>query len=287
MFVCLFVRDGCRFLQTKPDLIASLFALTSDPSVAIVKDCFHVLINLSADETLHQVSPAGTEHAVLDELTPDQEFRGLVQIVCAGVLSSDLCSFIYLFIFVSQVLVAEVKVLPVLLKNLVDPDYLFSDQISTILSNLTRHEKTCRTVFKVFLMILFTITQRQKKKQTIELNASLVLTTKVFVLVLKHRHCLGFLQTRLVFICPPSGPAGGCGFGQAGGDLLQRELQPEGQTELPGSSAVQPDPAPRGQNLHDGPGQVTGSTQKDKNSSPVNIQKWCRTAGFMFRVEIN
>ncbi|XP_017259290.1 protein HGH1 homolog [Kryptolebias marmoratus] len=94
-------RDGCRFLRTKPDLIASLFALTSDPSVAIVKDCYHILINLSADETLHQV------------------------------------------------LVSEVKVLPVLLKNLVDPEYLFSDQISTILSNLSRHEKTCRTVFKV------------------------------------------------------------------------------------------------------------------------------------------
>ncbi|XP_018541940.1 protein HGH1 homolog [Lates calcarifer] len=94
-------RDGCRFLRTKPDLIVALFALTSDPSVAIVKNCYHILINLSADETLHQV------------------------------------------------LVADVKVLPVLLKNLLDPEYLFSDQICTILSNLTRHEKTCKTVFKV------------------------------------------------------------------------------------------------------------------------------------------
>uniref|UniRef100_A0A3Q1FE11 HGH1 homolog (S. cerevisiae) n=1 Tax=Acanthochromis polyacanthus TaxID=80966 RepID=A0A3Q1FE11_9TELE len=94
-------RDGCRFLCSKPDVISALLVLTSDPSIAIVKDCFHVLINLSADETLHQV------------------------------------------------LVDKVKVLPVLLKNLVDPDYVFSDQICTILSNLSRHEKTCWTVFKV------------------------------------------------------------------------------------------------------------------------------------------
>ncbi|KAM7421988.1 hypothetical protein PAMA_010189 [Pampus argenteus] len=94
-------RDGCRFLRSKPDLLVALFALTSDPSVAIVKDCYHIFINLSADETLHQV------------------------------------------------LVTDVKVLPVLLKNLIDPEYLFSDQICTILSNLTRHEKTCKTVFKV------------------------------------------------------------------------------------------------------------------------------------------
>uniref|UniRef100_A0A3B3XS07 Protein HGH1 homolog n=1 Tax=Poecilia mexicana TaxID=48701 RepID=A0A3B3XS07_9TELE len=94
-------RDGCRFLRSKPDLLAALFALTSDPSVAIVKDCYHILINLSADETLHQV------------------------------------------------LVCEVQVLPVLLKNLQDPEFLFSDQICTILSNLSRHDKTCRTVFQV------------------------------------------------------------------------------------------------------------------------------------------
>lgn len=94
-------RDGCRFLHSKPDLLAALFVLTSDPSVAIVKDCYHIFINLSADETLHKV------------------------------------------------LVTDVQVLPALLKNLMDPDYLFSDQICTILSNLTRHEKTCKTVFKV------------------------------------------------------------------------------------------------------------------------------------------
>ncbi|XP_044024137.1 protein HGH1 homolog [Siniperca chuatsi] len=94
-------RDGCRFLRSKPDLLVALFALNSDPSIAIVKDCYHILINLSADETLHQV------------------------------------------------LVADVKVLPVLLKNLLDPEYPFSDQVCTILSNLTRHDKTCKTVFKV------------------------------------------------------------------------------------------------------------------------------------------
>lgn len=94
-------RDGCRLLRSKPDLLTALFALTSDPSVAIVKDCYHIVINLSADETLHQV------------------------------------------------LVTDIKILPVLLKNLTDPDYLFSDQICTILSNLSRHEKTCRTVFRV------------------------------------------------------------------------------------------------------------------------------------------
>lgn len=94
-------RDGCRLLRSKPDLIAALFALTSDPSIAIVKDCYHIVINLSADETLHHV------------------------------------------------LVTDVKVLPALFKRLEDPEYFFSDQICTILSNLTRLEKTCKTVLKV------------------------------------------------------------------------------------------------------------------------------------------
>ncbi|XP_019952049.2 protein HGH1 homolog [Paralichthys olivaceus] len=94
-------RDGCRFLRSKPDLLVALFALTSDPSIAIAKDCYHIFINLSADETLHKV------------------------------------------------LVEDVKVLPVLLKNLLDPEYWFSDQICKILSNLTRHEKTCKTLFTV------------------------------------------------------------------------------------------------------------------------------------------
>lgn len=94
-------RDGCRFLRSKPDLINALFALTSDPSIAVVKDCYHIFINLSADETLHQV------------------------------------------------LVKDIKVLPVLFKRLQDPEYFFSDQICTILSNLTRLDKTCKTVLQV------------------------------------------------------------------------------------------------------------------------------------------
>ncbi|KAG7494607.1 hypothetical protein JOB18_034090 [Solea senegalensis] len=94
-------RDGCHFLRSKPDLIVALCALTTDPSIVIVKNCYHIIINLSADETLHNV------------------------------------------------LVADVKVLPLLVKNFVDPEFPHSDQISTILSNLTRHKKTCKTVFKV------------------------------------------------------------------------------------------------------------------------------------------
>ncbi|XP_056130341.1 protein HGH1 homolog isoform X1 [Lampris incognitus] len=94
-------RDGCCFLRSQPDILVALVGLTSDPSVAIVKDCYHTLINLSAHETLHQV------------------------------------------------LVNEANVLPMLIKNLVEPDYMFAERICTILTNLTRHEKTCRTIFKV------------------------------------------------------------------------------------------------------------------------------------------
>lgn len=50
---------------------------------------------------------------------------------------------------VTQALVTASDLLPVLFKRLVDPEYRFSDQISTILSNLSRHEKTCKIVFKV------------------------------------------------------------------------------------------------------------------------------------------
>ncbi|XP_061641156.1 protein HGH1 homolog isoform X2 [Phyllopteryx taeniolatus] len=95
-------RDGCRFLRARPDIIAALFALTSDPSAAIAEDCYRILINLSADETLHQV------------------------------------------------LVTDIGVVPSLLKNLKDPQFPFADKICTILSNLTRHQKTCKTLFKVF-----------------------------------------------------------------------------------------------------------------------------------------
>ncbi|XP_077582009.1 protein HGH1 homolog [Stigmatopora nigra] len=93
-------RDGCRFLRTKPNLIAVLLVLTADESIAIAKDCYHIFINLSADDTLHQV------------------------------LVKDIC------------------IIPILLKNLKDPQYRFSDQICTILSNLTRHEKTCKMLFE-------------------------------------------------------------------------------------------------------------------------------------------
>ncbi|KAK5933481.1 hypothetical protein CgunFtcFv8_013959 [Champsocephalus gunnari] len=94
-------RDGCRFLRTKPDIITALFALTSDPSIAIAKDCYFTLINLSADETLHQV------------------------------------------------LLTDIKVLQVMMKKVLDPEFVFSDQICSILSNLTRHLKTCKIMFKV------------------------------------------------------------------------------------------------------------------------------------------
>lgn len=50
-------------------MVGALFALTSDPSVAIAKDCYHILINLSADETLHQVrsGAAGQDDHRLDQ----------------------------------------------------------------------------------------------------------------------------------------------------------------------------------------------------------------------------
>ncbi|XP_021415691.2 protein HGH1 homolog [Oncorhynchus mykiss] len=93
-------RDGCRYLQTKPDFLKALVTLTTDPSIAIVKDCYHSLINLSADETMHQ------------PLIKDSDF------------------------------------LPMLFKNLLDPEFMFADRICTILTNLSRHVKTCKEVFK-------------------------------------------------------------------------------------------------------------------------------------------
>ncbi|KAK2836707.1 hypothetical protein Q7C36_014576 [Tachysurus vachellii] len=88
-------RDGCRYLQTKPDFLKALAKLTADISIAIVKDCYHSLVNLSADETLHKP------------------------------------------------LVKEAGILPVLLNHLLDPEYEFSDRICSILTNLSRHERTC------------------------------------------------------------------------------------------------------------------------------------------------
>lgn len=52
--VCVF-RDGCQVFRSKPELLAALFALTSDLSIAVAKDCYFILVNLSADRTLHQV----------------------------------------------------------------------------------------------------------------------------------------------------------------------------------------------------------------------------------------
>ncbi|XP_061111181.1 protein HGH1 homolog [Conger conger] len=94
-------KDGCRYLRGKPDFLRALLTLTKDHSIAIVKDCYHAFVNLSADETLHQV------------------------------------------------LVKEANILPSLFANLLDPDYDFADRICTILSNLSRHEKTCKEVFRV------------------------------------------------------------------------------------------------------------------------------------------
>ncbi|KAM6972863.1 protein HGH1 homolog [Aplochiton taeniatus] len=94
-------REGCCWLRSKPHCLKALVTLTSDPSVAIAKDCFHALINLSADETLHRP------------------------------------------------LVEDGRVLPMLFRNLLDPGFVFSDRICTVLTNLSRHDKTCRAVFKV------------------------------------------------------------------------------------------------------------------------------------------
>lgn len=47
--------DGCRFLCSKPDILTALFALTHDPSTAVVKQCYLIFVNLSADEASHQV----------------------------------------------------------------------------------------------------------------------------------------------------------------------------------------------------------------------------------------
>lgn len=93
-------RDGCLFLGSKPELLRAVWALTSDPSIAIVKDVYFTFINLSAEEELHQV------------------------------------------------LVSDLDVLPLLCKNLLDPTFLFSDQICTVLSNLSRSDRTCASVYK-------------------------------------------------------------------------------------------------------------------------------------------
>ncbi|MBN3303479.1 protein HGH1 homolog [Amia ocellicauda] len=94
-------KDGCRYLRDKPDFLRALYTLTNDSSVAIVKDCYHAMVNLSADETLHKP------------------------------------------------LVKDTNILPGLFRNLLDPNYVFADRIGTILTNLSRHDKTCKEVFRV------------------------------------------------------------------------------------------------------------------------------------------
>ncbi|TRY87367.1 hypothetical protein DNTS_003940 [Danionella cerebrum] len=92
-------QDGCRYLRSKPDFLKALVTLTSDLSIAIVKDSFHALINLSADESLHTL------------------------------------------------LLKETQILPKLIPKLLDPEYVFSDRICSILSNLSRNEDSSRAVF--------------------------------------------------------------------------------------------------------------------------------------------
>ncbi|XP_005996848.1 protein HGH1 homolog [Latimeria chalumnae] len=91
--------EGCSYLNNRMDFLRALLTLTADPSVAVVKDCYHALINLSAGELSHDP------------------------------------------------LVKEIRIVRTLLPRLLDPQYGFADQICTILSNLTRSEKTCRDVF--------------------------------------------------------------------------------------------------------------------------------------------
>ncbi|XP_078064021.1 protein HGH1 homolog isoform X3 [Mustelus asterias] len=93
-------KDGRSFLGQSVDILRALLALTRDPSRAVAKDCYYVLVNLSADVTVH---------------------RALVQ---------------------------DVPLVPTLLANLLDPEYDFSDQICSILSNLSREEDTCAEVFR-------------------------------------------------------------------------------------------------------------------------------------------
>ncbi|XP_030046119.1 protein HGH1 homolog [Microcaecilia unicolor] len=92
--------EGRRFLASRADFLQALVTLTSDLSLAIVKDSFHSLINLSADPAVHESLIRGT------------------------------------------------PLLLVLLKNLLDPKYMFADQICTLLSNLSREEDTCQQVFQ-------------------------------------------------------------------------------------------------------------------------------------------
>ncbi|CAG5977131.1 unnamed protein product [Menidia menidia] len=83
-------RDGCRLLRSKPDVVSALVALTSDPSVAIAKDCYHILINLSADETLHQVLQEEMGLAQLVEIFCTEGFNKKAKLHYLGPLLSNL-----------------------------------------------------------------------------------------------------------------------------------------------------------------------------------------------------
>ncbi|KAJ0050302.1 hypothetical protein NL108_015980, partial [Boleophthalmus pectinirostris] len=97
-------KDGCLLLGSRLDLLRALLRLTSDPSIAIVKDVYFIF---------RTTKP------------------GLTGLCCV------------------QVLVSELDLLPLLCSNLLDPSFPFSDQICSILSNLSRSDRTCRQVYQV------------------------------------------------------------------------------------------------------------------------------------------
>lgn len=133
---------------------------------------------------------------------------------------------------VTQVLIEDLKVLPVLYKNLMDPDYLFADQICTVLSNLSRQANTCKTVFKVLIVHIYS---KGSDVSSAYLGAA--------------------ISTGCVILFFP-GSSGGGWSAQAGGNLLYWRLQQACKAQLSGTSAVQLDAASWGQERHGGQGQV-------------------------------
>ncbi|XP_029441710.1 protein HGH1 homolog isoform X2 [Rhinatrema bivittatum] len=53
--------EGRKFLASRADFLQALLTLTSDLSLAIVKDSYHSLINLSADPSVHKPMISGTQ----------------------------------------------------------------------------------------------------------------------------------------------------------------------------------------------------------------------------------
>ncbi|XP_072296207.1 protein HGH1 homolog [Eucyclogobius newberryi] len=117
-------RDGALFLGSKPDVLRALLTLTSDPSITLTSD---PSITLTSDPSI--------------TLTSDP--------------SKVIKDVYYTFINLSaeeplhQVLLSELELLPLLCKNLLDPTFPFSDQICSVLCNLSRSERSCPLVFKV------------------------------------------------------------------------------------------------------------------------------------------